>query len=410
MAAISFQQILNWFKTRLKPTEQNFKDTFESFYNKFELIPVNVISGIVKDIVDRGENPEEGKMINQGIYRYEYGYPVYSKCYLIVTKYKDSAVDRVTQTRFSDRGLERRVSLSGNDTAGYTFPAEWERYSVMADVPDGKLYVRRNREWTSIDLSQVVTEVTIPDKIFGRMNGEWVEISQGLSDNSVFLNQDELSILLKGTGPTNVALCTKLLDGIVNGKDIRLQYHDSAHDSLLRDTARMVAVESVNFFKKSFVKGGFTDNSFQAWEGRQTPIGHGSRVMYVSGKSGNLRDSIRKTEESTKRVVVGTDKPYAEIHNEGGFIVVTARMKKWWWWQYSKLAGSVRTTKKGKISKSARNVGAGKKAEFCKRMALMKVGSRIKIPKRQFIGESKTLMNELDRRLNIKIKEYWGKA
>jgi hypothetical protein len=37
------------------------------------------------------------------------------------------------------------------------------------------------------------------------------------------------------------------------------------------------------------------------------------------------------------------------------------------------------------------------------RMALMKVGSKIKIPKRQFIGESKMLMNELDKQLQVKI-------
>jgi hypothetical protein len=43
-------------------------------------------------------------------------------------------------------------------------------------------------------------------------------------------------------------------------------------------------------------------------------------------------------------------------------------------------------------------------------MALMKVGSKIKIPQRQFMGESATLMNELEKQLQIKINEYWEKA
>jgi hypothetical protein len=38
-----------------------------------------------------------------------------------------------------------------------------------------------------------------------------------------------------------------------------------AKDNLLRDIARMAAVESINFFKNSFVKGGFTDTSFKQW-------------------------------------------------------------------------------------------------------------------------------------------------
>jgi hypothetical protein len=36
------------------------------------------------------------------------------------------------------------------------------------------------------------------------------------------------------------------------------------------------------------------------------------------------------------------------------------------------------------------------RARWCKNMALMKVGSVITIPKRQFMGESKTLMADLN--------------
>jgi hypothetical protein len=43
-------------------------------------------------------------------------------------------------------------------------------------------------------------------------------------------------------------------------------------------------------------------------------------------------------------------------------------------------------------------------------MALMKAGAKIKIPQRQFMGESQTLMNNLDRILQTKIAEYWEKA
>ena len=180
-----------------------------------------------------------------------------------------------------------------------------------------------------------------------------------------------------------------------------------AKENLLRDTARMAAIESVKFFKESFRNGGFTDTSLAKWQDRKSPLG-GKKTMYGTG---TLMQSIQKTEETTKRVVVSSDTPYSEIHNNGGAITVTAQMKKWWWWQYSIFAGKPRKTgKNGKQANTSSNRKLNVKAEYCKRMALMKVGSKIKIPQRRFMGESQTLMNELDQKLQAKIAEYWEKA
>jgi phage gpG-like protein len=177
-------------------------------------------------------------------------------------------------------------------------------------------------------------------------------------------------------------------------------------DNLLRDTARISAVESVKFFKNSFVKGGFSDTSFQKWPDRKSPFG-GKRMMY---NRGTLMQSIRKIEESTRRVVIASDVIYSEIHNEGGEITITKQMKKYWWAQYYKLSGKVKQTKSGKASKSASNNQISAKAAYCKNMALMKEGTKIKIPKRQFIGESKILMNNLDKHFGSRIEFYFNKA
>jgi phage gpG-like protein len=179
-----------------------------------------------------------------------------------------------------------------------------------------------------------------------------------------------------------------------------------AKENLLRDTARMAATESVKFFKESFRKGGFTNASFEQWKKKQSPLG-GKKTMYITGA---LMKSIQKTEENTQRIVVSSDTLYSEMHNDGGTITVTAQMKKYWWAQYTKLSGKKTKTKSGKESNSKTNKKLTAKAEFCKRMALMKVGSKIKIPQRQFMGESQTLMNELDKQLQTKIAEYWEKA
>jgi phage gpG-like protein len=187
------------------------------------------------------------------------------------------------------------------------------------------------------------------------------------------------------------------------GKTVNFSY---ARENLLRDTARMAAAESVKFFKESFVRGGFTDTSFRQWAARKSPLA-GKKTLYGIG---SLMQSIQKKEESDKRIVIISDTPYSAIHNDGGTVIVTARMKRYWWAQYYKLSGKVKKTKKGQASNAAGNRKLTAKAEYCKRMALMKVGSRIKIPKRQFIGESRALMEVLDGGLQTKIAEYWEKA
>lgn len=42
----AFQTILNWFKTGKKPTQQQFWDTWSSFWHKSEQIPISKIAGI----------------------------------------------------------------------------------------------------------------------------------------------------------------------------------------------------------------------------------------------------------------------------------------------------------------------------------------------------------------------------
>ncbi|MBS2099178.1 hypothetical protein [Carboxylicivirga linearis] len=143
---------------------------------------------------------------------------------------------------------------------------------------------------------------------------------------------------------------------------------------LKKNASRYAASESVKFFKESFVKEGFTDSSFKAWQKTSNPLA-GKRTLY---KRGNLMRSIKKQSATMSKVVVIADSEYADIHNKGGFIVVTAQMKKFFWAKYYEFDKT------------------GTKAEYCKAMALKPVGSKIKIPQHQFMGNSQTLMNNFD--------------
>ena len=161
---------------------------------------------------------------------------------------------------------------------------------------------------------------------------------------------------------------------------------------LTANAQRYAGSESVKFFKESFVKEGFTDSSFKAWPKTSNPMA-GKRTMY--GK-GILMQSVRKTEQNKQRIVVESGTDYSEIQNNGGTITVTAQMKSFFWAKFYELSGKVKQTSTGKVSRSKSNVKSSPKAEFCRRMALMKVGTKIKIPQRQFMGNSQTMMNMFD--------------
>jgi phage gpG-like protein len=88
--------------------------------------------------------------------------------------------------------------------------------------------------------------------------------------------------------------------------------------------------------------------------------------------------SIKKQSATLSRVVVIADSDYADIHNNGGYITVTAQMKKYFWAKYYEFGQK------------------GLKAEYCKGLALKEVGSKIKIPQHQFMGDSQTLMQNFD--------------
>lgn len=114
-------------------------------------------------------------------------------------------------------------------------------------------------------------------------------------------------------------------------------------------------VELSDEFDRNFQRKAFFN---QPWPPRK--MGKRGSVLMVTGR---LRRSIRSRVTSDS-VFWETSEKYAAIHNYGGTIRVTAKMKKFFWYKY-------KTTKD----------------EEWKWMALMKTGSVITIPQRQFLGD-----------------------
>ena len=174
-------------------------------------------------------------------------------------------------------------------------------------------------------------------------------------------------------------------------------------DTLIKNILSDMRVELLDEFDQNFARQSYFG---RAWQRRKSPIGDGSLLQ----KSGALRRSIQSPRMGNTGITFSSSLPYAGIHNEGGEIEVTAKMKRFFWAKYYEATGSVSRRKDGTASRSKRNEARSVAAEFYKRMALMKVGQKIKMPERRFIGggpEVEAIVrNIIDENLNEYLTQY----
>lgn len=144
-------------------------------------------------------------------------------------------------------------------------------------------------------------------------------------------------------------------------------------EKLVSDLPGDVAGIAMRFFKESFANEGFTDNSFIAWPKRKDAETH-----KILTRSQALQDSIEVASATKEQVHISAGKglPYGNIHNTGGIIKVrvTKKARRFFWYMYKQTED-----------------------EKWKWMALTKKEHlQISIPQRQFIGESATLLKNID--------------
>lgn len=141
---------------------------------------------------------------------------------------------------------------------------------------------------------------------------------------------------------------------------------------------------TVEFSKERFVKKDWINKISRKWAPRKKRD-RGSLMV----RTGRLKRSIRKMENGA----VGTDVPYAEIHNSGGNVranvTVRAHSRK-----RTKRAVSEKTGKKLKKRVSA---GNGQVKSHTRKI-------NFRMPKRQFLGESERLNRKLQTILSQEIQ------
>lgn len=169
----------------------------------------------------------------------------------------------------------------------------------------------------------------------------------------------------------------------------------------IKKILRDIQVELTDEFDRNFEREAFFS---AAWERRRSPVRANGHLLVDSG---TLRRSIR-SEIRESSIVFKSDLPYAAIHNEGGEIKVTERMKRFFWYKYHSTTGSFGRRKDGSLRRDKRNNRLTTEAEFWKCMALMKVGSSIKIPRRQFLGKSPEVEQAVREIIEENITEYFN--
>ena len=169
--------------------------------------------------------------------------------------------------------------------------------------------------------------------------------------------------------------------------------------AVFRSILRDIQVELGDEFDQNFERQAFFS---EAWTRRKSPTRPGGLILVDSG---DLRRSVR-SEIKESCIVFFSDLPYAAIHNEGGEIKVTAKMKRYFWHKYYAATGSFGRRKDGSLRQDKKNRQLTSEADFWKAMALMKVGSKIRIPQRKFLGTSPEVETAVRQIIEENLNEY----
>ncbi|RKR83203.1 virion morphogenesis family protein [Mucilaginibacter gracilis] len=152
----------------------------------------------------------------------------------------------------------------------------------------------------------------------------------------------------------------------------------------------LIAAEAVAFSKERFRQQNWIDNSTEPWKkrkaeswGRKSRKGRGILV-----DTGRLFRSVRKIIARADLVVIGTDVPYAQMHNDGGRFKFNQHVKA-----YTRKQNSVEEVSRPG-ARTARYVkqqtGVVQVRAFTRKM-------QINMPRRRFMGNSAYLNRRLER-------------
>lgn len=169
---------------------------------------------------------------------------------------------------------------------------------------------------------------------------------------------------------------------------------DSFFQNVLSDTE----VKVMELLHENIRRQAFFD---KPWPAAKNPAKAGKKLLY---QSGDMQDGYMSRIEG-QNIHITNSVDYAGVHNEGAEIPVTAKMKKYFWAMYYKATGGITKTKGGTVGNNKRNRSLSSEATYWKSLALMKVGSKLKIPERRVIGEHPQLDAAIEKVIDRNMEE-----
>lgn len=172
-------------------------------------------------------------------------------------------------------------------------------------------------------------------------------------------------------------------------------------DTILRQILSDIRVGVGAKFDENFERQAFFSS---AWQRRRSPVRGEGHILLDTGE---LRRSIKATSDENS-ITFSSDLPYAEIHNEGGKIAVTARMKRFFWAKFYETQNAFGRKKSGERRQDKRNAQLDSISEFYRTMACLPVGYQITIPRRRFLGTDPALEEMVTTIITSNLEEYFN--
>lgn len=174
---------------------------------------------------------------------------------------------------------------------------------------------------------------------------------------------------------------------------------------------RKVGVIAVQHFKQNFHDSGFRNDGLRPWQKSKRELAGGksasARYKTLTSARNHLMNSVQH-KPSRGAVLILNPVPYASIHNEGGVVTsnptITPQMRKFAWAMVYKLSGKRKSRTKGKKRRKGTKSENPLPPEAQKWRALAltkktKIHIKAKMPKRQFMGESRELTAKINEQI-----------
>jgi phage gpG-like protein len=157
-------------------------------------------------------------------------------------------------------------------------------------------------------------------------------------------------------------------------------------------------VELDDEFDRNFERKAFFD---QQWPQTKWANSKGSLL----NRSGIGRRSISSKITGGDSIVWTSSVDYMATHNEGGEVTITQKMIRFFWAMHYKASGAISKKKSGEQANTQRNRKLTNEAAIWKALALQKPGSKMKIPRRRFIGDHPHVDAAVKRVTDINVKQ-----